>query len=100
MTDISHSKQAIDQLEGHWQSRFHRTARIGSATPDCRLERLRAHRNNVRRYRLLLLTRLSDLERALIQSRLAEEVAAMRGLTSVTTPIPAAATDGAAREEA
>ena len=37
------------------------------------VERLRAHQNNIRRYRRLLATRLTDLERAYIERRLSEE---------------------------
>jgi hypothetical protein len=43
--------------------------------------RLRAHRNNVLRYRRLLATYLSDLERAYIERRLSEERASMEALT-------------------
>jgi hypothetical protein len=39
------------------------------------VERLRAHQNNIRRYRRLLVTRLTDLERAYIERRLNEEQA-------------------------
>ena len=35
--------------------------------------RSRAHRNNIHRYRSLLKTRLSDLERQFIERRLSEE---------------------------
>jgi len=44
------------------------------------LERLRAHQNNIRRYRRLLATRLTDLERAYIDRRLNEEQASMDAL--------------------
>lgn len=37
------------------------------------VERLRAHQNNIRRYRRLLSTHLTDLERAYIERRLNEE---------------------------
>jgi hypothetical protein len=40
---------------------------------DADLARIRAHRNNIHRYRRLLRTRLSDLERQFIERRLAEE---------------------------
>ena len=40
---------------------------------DENLARLRAHRNNIHRYRRLLATHLSDLERAYIERRLQEE---------------------------
>lgn len=38
---------------------------------------IRAHRNNIYRYRRLLRTRLSDLERQFIERRLAEEQTAL-----------------------
>ena len=37
------------------------------------LARIRAHHNNIDRYRALLTTKLSDLEREFIERRLAEE---------------------------
>src|SRR4029453_18021724 len=37
------------------------------------VERLRAHQNNIRRYRRLLATHLTDLERSYIERRLNEE---------------------------
>ena len=39
--------------------------------------RLRTHRNNVQRYRQLLETRLTDLERQFIEKRLSEEQSAL-----------------------
>jgi hypothetical protein len=53
---------------------------------DENLARLRAHRNNVHRYRRLLATRLSDLERAYIERRLGEEQACMEALSQETFP--------------
>ena len=50
------------------------------------LARLRAHRNNLHRYRRLLATRLSDLERAYIERRLAEEQASIEALSQETFP--------------
>jgi len=47
---------------------------------DMNLERLRAHRNNIDRYRRLLATRLSDVERAYIERRLSEEQASVEAL--------------------
>ncbi|MET4716170.1 hypothetical protein ABIF63_000273 [Bradyrhizobium japonicum] len=44
---------------------------------DLKFARLRAHRNNVQRYRSLLATQLSDCERAFIERRLDEELASM-----------------------
>jgi hypothetical protein len=43
---------------------------------------LRARRNNVQRYRRLLQTELTDLERRYIDRRLNEEKSAMESLTS------------------
>jgi hypothetical protein len=59
---------------------------------DENLARLRAHRNNVHRYRRLLATRLTDLERSYIERRLAEEQSAMDALSAETFPftLPAA----------
>ena len=59
---------------------------------DENLARLRAHRNNVHRYRRLLATQLSDLERAYIERRLSEERASMEALSRETFPfsVPAA----------
>ncbi|WP_298881953.1 hypothetical protein [uncultured Bradyrhizobium sp.] len=49
--------------------------------------RFRAHRNNVHRYRSLLETRLSDIERQFIERRLSEESSALEALTSQTFPL-------------
>ena len=49
--------------------------------------RSRAHRNNIHRYRSLLKTRLSDLERQFIERRLSEESSALEVLTSKTSPM-------------
>jgi hypothetical protein len=54
---------------------------------DENLARLRAHRNNVHRYRRLLATQLTDLERAYIERRLSEEQAAMAALSDETFPL-------------
>ncbi|MCS3524444.1 hypothetical protein [Bradyrhizobium elkanii] len=50
------------------------------------LERLRAHRANIRRYRRLLATRLSDLERAYIARRMSEEQHSVEALLHKTFP--------------
>ena len=50
-------------------------------------DRLRARRNNVRRYRRLLQTELTELERRYIERRLNEEKSAMESLTSSTAPL-------------
>jgi len=51
------------------------------------LARLRAHRNNIHRYRRLLRTRLTDTERAFIMRRLDEEQTALDKLSSATFPV-------------
>ena len=50
------------------------------------LARLRAHRNNVHRYRRLLATQLSDLERSYIERRLSAEQSSLEALYEVTFP--------------
>jgi hypothetical protein len=57
------------------------------------LARLRAHDNNISRYRRLLKTKLSDLERRFLERRLSEERSAVESLAH---PTPTART-GAAR---
>ena len=53
---------------------------------DENLARLRAHRNNIQRYRRLLATKLSELERAYILKRLKNEEAASDALVQTTFP--------------
>ncbi|WP_347338769.1 hypothetical protein [Bradyrhizobium zhanjiangense] len=57
-------------------------------TLEVKLARLRTHRNNIHRYHRLLKTRLSDLEREYIESRLSEQRAALENLARTTFPIP------------
>lgn len=57
-------------------------------TLEDKLARLRTHRNNIHRYHRLIKTRLSDLEREYIESRLSEERAALVSLARTTFPIP------------
>ncbi|QQN61761.1 hypothetical protein JIR23_19240 [Bradyrhizobium diazoefficiens] len=54
---------------------------------DAKLARLRAHRHNVGRYRRLLRTQLSPLERQYIERRLSEENAAIEALAASTFPL-------------
>jgi hypothetical protein len=54
---------------------------------DENLARLRAHRDNIRRYRRLLQTQLSDLERAYLARRLDEERTAAEALLRTTFPV-------------
>jgi len=53
---------------------------------DRNLERLRAHNANLRRYRRLLATRLSDLEQAYIARRMSEEQRSVEALLRETFP--------------
>lgn len=48
---------------------------------------LRTHRNNIDRYRRLLKTQLTDLERRFIEKRLSEEQSAMDKLAASTFPV-------------
>ncbi|WGD54268.1 hypothetical protein QA641_10410 [Bradyrhizobium sp. CB1650] len=54
---------------------------------DENLARIRAHRNNIHRYRRLLNTRLAEIERQFIERRLAEEQSALDSLTAATFPV-------------
>jgi hypothetical protein len=54
---------------------------------DADFARLRAHRHNIHRYRRLLDTQLSELERAFILKRMGEEQVAFQALSSVTLPL-------------
>ena len=51
------------------------------------LARIRTHRNNIHRYRRLLRTELSDLERDFIERRMADEQAALDALLAETFPV-------------
>ena len=51
------------------------------------LARIRTHRNNIYRYRRLLRTELSDLERDFIDKRMAREQAALEALIAETFPV-------------
>ncbi len=53
---------------------------------DENLARIRAHRNNIHRYRGLLRTELSDLEREFIEKRMADERTELDGLVTETLP--------------
>jgi hypothetical protein len=66
---------------------------------DENLVRLRAHRTNVHRYRRLLATQLSDLERAYIDRHLSEEQSSMEALSRETFPfsLPAARREAVAQ---
>ena len=51
------------------------------------LARIRTHRNNIHRYRRLLRTELSVLERDFIDRRMADEQAALDSLVAETFPV-------------
>lgn len=51
------------------------------------LARIRAHRTNIHRYRRLLKSNLSDVERQLIEKRLTEEQTALELLSAETFPL-------------
>jgi hypothetical protein len=54
---------------------------------DEKLARLRTHRNNIDRYRRLLKTRLTELERHYIENRLSQEQSALEKLAASTFPL-------------
>ena len=89
MTDIKLPKQVVDRIEARWSSRYCSKETQHSRLIDQRLEQLRAHRNNIRRYRWLMGTQLSDLERQFIERRLAEELDAMQRVASSVPPLGA-----------
>ena len=60
---------------------------------DEELARLRAHDSNISRYRRLLKTNLSDLERRFLERRLGEERSAVESLAH-PAPIPRTGTGG------
>jgi len=55
--------------------------------PDEKLARLRMHRDNIRRYRRLLDTKLTELERQFINQRLAEERSALESVAASPFPL-------------
>ncbi|MBR0730458.1 hypothetical protein JQ582_41760 [Bradyrhizobium japonicum] len=63
------------------------------------LARIRAHRNNIHRYRRLLRTKLSELERQFIERRLAEEQVALKSLAAETFPVAFAMPNDSAGSE-
>jgi hypothetical protein len=71
---------------------------------DENLALLRTHRNNISRYRRLLKTKLTDLERQFIERRMSEERSAMEELAAATFPLtfrmPAGAASATTASEA
>ncbi|WOH83276.1 hypothetical protein RX327_09125 [Bradyrhizobium sp. BEA-2-5] len=89
MTDIKLPKQVVDRIEARWSSRYCSKETQHSRLIDQRLEQLREHRNNIRRYRWLMGTQLFDLERQFIERRLAEELDVMQCVASSVPPLGA-----------
>jgi hypothetical protein len=54
---------------------------------DENIARLRTHRNNIERYRRLLQTKLTDLERQFIEGRLSDEQSDYERLAAGTFPM-------------
>ena len=52
---------------------------------DQHLARVRTHHNNIQRYRNLLLTNLTEIERQFVEKRLVEE---QSNLNNLTTSLP------------
>ena len=48
---------------------------------------MRTHRNNIARYRRLLKTNLTDLERQFVERRVAEEQSALEKIAASTFPL-------------
>ena len=67
---------------------------------DEKLAMLRTHRNNISRYRRLLKTELTDVERQFIERRLSEERSAMEKLAASTFPLTFPVPGGAAGNRA
>ena len=58
-----------------------------STTLDENLSRIRVHRNSIHRYRRLLGTKLTDVERTFIERRLSEEQRALNSAVAETFPV-------------
>ena len=81
MDDIDLPKHIVDRIEAGWCARRPSTTKRREIL-DRQLEQLRARRNNIRRYRRLLSTKLNDLERNFIERRLSEESSAIENLVA------------------
>jgi hypothetical protein len=87
MDQILLPKHVSERIEKRWAaSRFGTKGDGGADLIEAKLARLRTHRNNIHRYRRLLKTKLSDIERQFIERRLAEERTAMNSLVGETFP--------------
>jgi len=65
---------------------------------DKTLARMRAHHSNIARYRWLLKTQLTELERGFIERRLREEQSALATLTRAALPLNRKTASGRARD--
>jgi hypothetical protein len=79
--DRAHGRH-LDPQEARWRS-----PSPSDSTTDENWEHLRIRSNNVRRYRQLLQTELTELERRHIERRLNEERSAIACMTSSTAPL-------------
>ncbi|WP_338832247.1 hypothetical protein [Bradyrhizobium sp. 27S5] len=80
MDQIKLRKHIVDAIERRL-NRANQPARLPST--DEQFARLRVHQSNIRRYRRLLQTHLTEVERRFIEKRLAEEsIALQRSLES------------------
>jgi hypothetical protein len=86
MEQIRLPKHTVDAIERRWSSRFDRPRPGTARSTVVQLMRLRAHQGNIRRYRRLLQTKLTDLERRFIETRLQEEHAALERLSQSGDP--------------
>ncbi|GIQ75570.1 hypothetical protein [Bradyrhizobium sp. RD5-C2] len=86
MDDINLPKHIVDRIEARWCARRLATKERREIV-DRQLEQLRVRRNNVRRYRWLLNTKLNDLERNYIERRLSEETSAIETLIADIPPL-------------
>ena len=80
MDQIKLPKHTVDTIERRWISRFGKLATERTDKADLQLARVRAHQSNIRRYRRLLETKLTDVERRFIERRLEEERIALDDL--------------------
>lgn len=87
MNDSNLPKHIVDRIEARWGARQVSTKEKREIV-DRQFEQLRAHRNNIQRYRWLLSTQLTELERNFIERRLSEESSATENLaTGIPLPV-------------
>jgi hypothetical protein len=66
---------------------------------DVNLAPTRAHRNNIARYRRLLQTQLTDLEREFIETRISEELQALAEFSGRASPFARQPSSSAASDD-